>query len=175
VAKSRLEQITGIAQRHLRLYWESFLARVPLAARVVALLQAQPRFLKQFIKFGIVGASGSVVDFGTLFTLKEFLAFNLYVANTISFTAAVCNNFLWNSLWTFRGAYSGRKRRRFLPFVLVSIMGLGINQTILFVFHEYTGLEAYQYGYLVAKAMATVVVMLWNFLANKFWTFRWEW
>lgn len=175
VTKDRLEQAAGIALERLRLYWEWFLARMPLAARIVMLLQAQPRFLKQFIKFSLVGASGSVVDFGTLVTLKEFLGFNLYVANTISFTAAVCNNFLWNSLWTFRGAYTGRKRRRFLPFVLVSVIGLGLNQSILFVFHEYTGLEAYQYGYLVAKAIATIAVMLWNFLANKYWTFRWEW
>lgn len=175
VIKGRLEQAASIASERLGLYWEQFLARMPLVARAVMLLQAQPSFLRQFIKFSVVGASGSVVDFGTLVTLKELLAFNLYVANTISFTAAVCNNFLWNSLWTFRGAYTGRKRRRFLPFVLVSIMGLGLNQSILFIFHEYTGLEAYQYGYLVAKAIATIVVMAWNFLANKFWTFRWEW
>ncbi len=135
-------------------------------------LRNKPRFIRQFIKFSVVGAIGFAVDFTTLFTLKEFLGFNLYVANTFSFTAAVCSNFLWNSLWTFRGAFSGRKRHRFLPFAVVSIIGLGINQAILFGAHELTGLDDYQYGYLVAKVIATIVVMIWNFIANKFWTFR---
>lgn len=144
-----------------------------LAARLAAF--ARRRGVRQFIKFSVVGILGAVVDFSTLFVLKEFLHFNLYVANTFSFTAAVCSNFLWNSLWTFRGAFTGRRRHRFLPFVVVSILGLGINQVILYAAHELTVLEDYQYGYLVAKAIATVVVMAWNFLVNKFWTFRWEW
>lgn len=145
----------------------------PLAARMVAL--AHRRGIRQFVKFGVVGIIGAIVDFSTLFVLKEFLQFNLYVANTFSFTAAVCSNFLWNSLWTFRGAFTGRRRHRFLPFLVVSILGLGINQVILYAAHEFTGLEDYQYGYLVAKAIATVVVMVWNFIVNKLWTFRWEW
>jgi putative flippase GtrA len=138
-------------------------------------LRKQPRIIRQFVKFGFVGAIGSIVDFSVLIVLKEYLLLNLYVANTFSFSAAVCSNFLWNSIWTFRGVFRGRKRHRFIPFLLVSIIGLGINQFILYVAHEATGLDNYQYGYLVAKVAATIVVMIWNFIANKYWTFREQW
>ncbi len=138
-------------------------------------LRKQPRTIRQFLKFGVVGAIGSVVDFSVLIVLKEFLLLNLYVANTFSFSAAVFSNFLWNSIWTFRGTFRGRKRHRFIPFLLVSILGLGINQVILYLAHETTGLDNYQYGYLVAKVAATIVVMIWNFIANKYWTFREQW
>jgi putative flippase GtrA len=146
-------------------------ARISLIER----LRKQPRIIRQFVKFGFVGAIGSVVDFSVLIVLKEYLFFNLYVANTFSFSAAVFSNFLWNSIWTFRGAFRGRKRHRFIPFLLVSIIGLGINQVILYVAHEATGLDNFQYGYLVAKVAATIVVMIWNFIANKYWTFREQW
>lgn len=138
-------------------------------------LRKQPRIIRQLVKFGLVGAIGSVVDFSVLIILKEQLLLNLYVANTFSFTAAVASNFLWNSIWTFRGSFRGRKRHRFIPFLLVSIIGLGINQGILYLAHESTGLDSYQYGYIVAKVAATVVVMIWNFFANKYWTFREQW
>jgi putative flippase GtrA len=138
-------------------------------------LRKQPRTIRQLIKFGLVGAIGSVVDFTVLIVLKEGLLFNLYVANTFSFSAAVFSNFLWNSIWTFRGTFRGRKRHRFIPFLLVSIMGLGINQFILYLTHEATGLDNFQYGYLLAKVVATIVVMIWNFIANKYWTFREQW
>lgn len=141
----------------------------------MSLLRRQRRGVRQLIKFGVVGTIGAIVDFGTLFVLKEFFGLNLYVANTISVSAAICSNFLWNSLWTFRGSYRGRRRHRFLPFVIVSVIGLGINQVILYVTHEFTGLEGLQYGYLVAKVAATIVVMMWNFAANKYWTFREQW
>ena len=147
------------------------MAQPAIVVQMISLLRSQPQALRQFIKFGIVGVIGFAVDFTTLFCLKEFLGLNLYVANTFSFSAAVVSNFLWNSIWTFRGSYTGRKRHRFLPFVLVSVLGLGINQSILYAAHEFTGLDAYQYGYLVAKVVATVVVMIWNFFANKYWTF----
>ncbi len=151
------------------------LAESGRVSAMMAALRRQPRTVRQFIKFGVVGAIGFAVDFSTLFVLKEFLGFNLYVANTISFSAAVCSNFLWNSIWTFRGAFQGRKRYRFVPFALVSAIGLVINQAILYTAHEFTGLDSYQYGYLVAKVVATIVVMIWNFIANKYWTFREQW
>jgi len=127
---------------------------------------SNPRFVRQFVKFAVVGSIGAVVDFGVLIFLKEIIGFNLYLANTFSFTAAVLNNYTLNSIWTF--ADQQKQHQRQLPqFFFVSIVGLGINQALLYFFHDIMGL-----WYIIAKALAILLVLFWNFFANRFWTFR---
>jgi putative flippase GtrA len=134
-------------------------------------LQANPRLVKQFLKFAVVGTIGAGVDFGILTTLVELFHLNLYVANTVSFTAAVLSNYLWNSYWTF-GDLPKRHGQQLAQFFAVSIIGWVINQGILFFFYDIAGLHVFRFGYLAAKAIATIVVLFWNFTANKLWTFR---
>ena len=134
-------------------------------------LQVNPRLVRQFLKFAVVGTIGAAVDFSILIALKELFHVNLYVANTVSFTAAVLSNYLWNSFWTF-GDQPKQHGRQLVQFVIVSIIGLFINQAILYLFNDLLGLHVFRFGYMVAKAIATIVVLFWNFAANKLWTFR---
>jgi putative flippase GtrA len=134
-------------------------------------LQTNNRLIKQFLKFAVVGTIGAGVDFGILTALVELFHVNLYVANTVSFTAAVLSNYLWNSYWTF-GDLPKQHGRQLVQFFIVSIIGLFINQAILYFFYDLVGLHVFRFGYLAAKALATIVVMFWNFAANKLWTFR---
>ncbi len=134
-------------------------------------LQTNPRLVRQFLKFAVVGTIGAAVDFGILIALKELFHVNLYVANTVSFTAAVLSNYLWNSFWTF-GDQPKQHGRQLVQFFVVSIVGYFINQAILYFFYDIAGLHVFRFGYLAAKAIATIVVMFWNFAANKLWTFR---
>jgi dolichol-phosphate mannosyltransferase len=131
-----------------------------------AVVASHPRFFKQFIKFAIVGTIGTVVDFSILIFLKEFLGFNLYVANGISFSCAVLNNYTWNSLWTF-GDQAKHHAQQLAQFAVVSIIGLALSQGFLYAFHDILGL-----WYIMAKGLAIVCVLFWNFLANRYWTFR---
>ena len=55
----------------------------------------------KFIKFGVVGASGVIVDFGFTFLGKEIIKIPKYVANAIGFTIAASTNYLLNRIWTF--------------------------------------------------------------------------
>jgi putative flippase GtrA len=131
------------------------------------ILLRNTRLARQFLKFAVVGTIGAVVDFGLLAILKELVHLNLYVANTFSFSAAVLNNYTLNTFWTFGDQENRRPAQQLAQFFLVSIVGLGINQALLYVFHDIVGL-----WYMLAKAIATVVVLGWNFTANKLWTFR---
>jgi putative flippase GtrA len=58
-------------------------------------------FTMRLLKFGLVGVSGMVVDFGLTWLCKEKLKWNRYLANSIGFSTAVINNFLINRYWTF--------------------------------------------------------------------------
>jgi len=162
----------------------------------------QRRGVRQFVKFGLVGATSTVIDFGLLWLLLNPLdlrgrllaslagwpavqqlaaTYHLHriVANSISFLVAVTNGFIWNSRWTFRGYGRGTRRLQYLRFLLVNLVGLMLNNLILSVVAHAipASLLAHLRGLgrdpaaMVGKAVATAVVVFWNFGANKYWTF----
>jgi len=123
-------------------------------------------FLFKFIKFGIVGASGVGVDFGVTWLGKEKLGFNKYVANSTGFLCAVVSNYLLNRVWTFQ-SQDPAVATQFSKFLLASLVGLGINNGIIYLLNERLGLRFY-----TSKLIATGVVTLWNFWANYTFTFQ---
>ena len=121
--------------------------------------------LKQFIKFGVVGASSAVVDFGILNLLVLIFSVNVYLASTISFILAVTNGYIWNRLWTFQS--QGRKTIQYGMFLAVNLVGLGLNLLIMYGLIHYLGLW---YNY--AKAIAIFLVLFWNYSGSKYWVFK---
>jgi len=167
---------------------------IKVLARQAGRFGIAPREAERFVKFLIVGTLGFIVDFGTLaflvevVKLPEWVAANsgfsetvgLVLANTISFTAAVVNNFTLNRLWTYPESRRRRKRVQLPQFALVSLFGLAINNGILVllepVFKELIPKLAFWpeaiEAYIPAKIVATVVVLFWNFFVNRFWTYK---
>ena len=131
------------------------------------------RFIKretadQFIKFCVVGAINTVVDFGiylALTRLTEFWSLHLVFASAISFTVAVCCSFILNTFWTFRCAKSGW-RKRAMPFFIVALGGLFVNAGTVLVIITLGVWDV------IAKIVATAVVLAWNFTLQKKWTFK---
>ena len=128
----------------------------------------------RFAKFCAVGMSGTVVDFGILTALKELVHMPTVPANTISFSTAMVNNFIWNYIWTFRDIRGKKISLVFIQFAVISIIGWGLNTLVVWSLEHpldflFTRPNT---GYLAAKFVATVAVLIWNFSANRFWTFR---
>lgn len=84
----------------------------------------------QFIRFALVGASGTVVMLGTLYIFTEYARLNYYLSYAIAFVLAVSNNYLWNTIWTFRQDKSFRALSKYAG---VSLFTLIVNETILFI------------------------------------------
>ena len=131
--------------------------------------------LTRFARFLTVGTLGTALDFGLLAALK-LAGLPTLLANSISFTAGVANNFTWNSRWTFadlrrRDANLGAK---FFQFLLVSLVGLALNNAIVLLLETPLGalIGSADFGYVPAKIIATGVVVFWNYFANRNWTFR---
>ncbi|MFN0036135.1 MAG: GtrA family protein [Saprospiraceae bacterium] len=120
----------------------------------------------KFLKFGIVGASGVAVDFGVTWLLKEHLRLNKYAANSAGFACAVLSNYALNRWWTFHSA-DPNVGTQFAKFAVVALVGLGMNNAIIYFLSERRGVKFYP-----SKLVATGVVMLWNFGANYFFTFK---
>ena len=91
--------------------------------------------LLRFIRFGIVGASGMVVDFGVTWLCKEKLHWNKYISNSLGFILAATNNYIWNRLWTFQST-SDAVAREYTLFFIIALIGLGLNNGIIYLLHE---------------------------------------
>lgn len=124
------------------------------------------QFLLKFVKFGIVGAMGVVIDFGLTWYCKEKLRWNKYIANITGFSIAVINNYILNRLWTFKST-NPHWQTEFGKFALVSTMGLLLNNGCIYIFHQRLKLNFY-----TAKIIATGIVFIWNFTSNMFFTFH---
>lgn len=137
----------------------------------------------RFIRFAIVGISGAVVDFGVLNLLTLVLKMGFIPASVISFIAAVLNNFLWNRFWTYPDSRSKSVVKQLTQFALINIIGLIIRTPLLAILEKqliplFTRwfpdifLTPTVIGHNLALAIAILVVMLWNYVANRYWTFN---
>jgi len=145
-----------------------------LIHRVAARTPFQAKELERFLKFATVGAIGAVVDFAILNLLALGLGWPDLIANAVSFTAAVISNFTWNRLWTFPESRQFNVLGQFGSFAAVNVVGLGINTLVLYF--AKIGLLGLGFNNALAlnlaKATAILVVLFWNFGANRLWTYR---
>ncbi len=119
----------------------------------------------QVAKFGIVGASGYLVNLGVYSFMLEAVGVHYLAAATVSFVVAASWNYWWNRHWTFRaqrGHFGYQGMRFFVVSGVVYIANLGVL----------TLLVSAGVGKISAQAIAIVIVTPLNFLGNKLWSFR---
>jgi putative flippase GtrA len=157
----------------------------PLQRRVLALL----RWLEQirYIKFGIVGASGTVVNLVVLYLGHEYLftaweppGSKPYASLALAITLATINNFTWNRLWTWsdrvKAETAARAERTEAPrmsqltkefgkYAAASGFGSALQYVLTLALAGYI-------DYRIANVIAIVIASVSNFLANDKWTFR---
>jgi putative flippase GtrA len=119
----------------------------------------------QLVKFGLVGASGYLINLAVFSLLRGDLGIHQALAAVGAFCVAVTSNFAWNRHWTFAAAdgHAGFQAMRFLA---VSVGALAINLVVLEALLLGTSL-----GDLTAQAIAVAFAMPFNFLGNKLWAF----
>lgn len=154
----------------------------------------QRRELTRFLKFLFVGTIGAVVDFGTFNLLTNVVHLQAIAASALSFSAAVTSNFLWNRYWTYPDSRSKPISRQATQFTAVNLVGLMIRTPVYagserqflqiapVAFRWLQGLPILQLvprvmgepavlGRNMALATAVIVVLFWNFFANRLWTY----
>ena len=131
--------------------------------------------LWQFAKFALVGVLNTAIDFGILnllmFVTKIESGLGIIPLNTISFSTAVINSFFWNKKWVFKK----EKGVNFITFFTVTLIGLVINNLIVYLITTYVPPVFDINGKLwanLAKALATGVAMIWNFTGYRLIVFK---
>jgi putative flippase GtrA len=82
--------------------------------------------LMQFLRFGLVGVFGFVVDASVVYATRFWLG--LYVAGLLSFMVAASANWALNRVWTFRGQGSGPAHRQWARFMAANLVGFVLNR-----------------------------------------------
>jgi putative flippase GtrA len=138
---------------------------------------------KRFVKFLVVGTVGAVVDFGTFNLLTALLHMPPVISSVISFLAAVTSNFFFNRHWTYPDSRSKRVWRQAAQFTFVNLIGLGIRTPLFaalipvwrgFLDRGEVSLpfSVEQLSRNLALGCAVLVVLVWNFVVNRFWTYN---
>jgi putative flippase GtrA len=148
-----------------------------LAERLVSLLPArlQPMAHWRFTKFGVVGASGTVINIAVLYAAQEYLLQGIADVNVrlnysiaLAITVATVSNFYWNRRLTWRDR--GRNIPQsalmlFAKYVMAAALSIVIQSLL-------TKWLAVYWHYIVANLMAIAVASVVNFFANDRLTFR---
>lgn len=170
--------------------------RMNILDRIIWLLASRfgerAKEVERFLKFAIVGGFGAVVDFSIL-NILELTVFppsgsheglNVALATGTAFTSAVVSNFIWNRYWTFPDSRSRSLSVQLSQFFVVSIVGLLFR--LVFVSASYSVLGDFlesllhtqqdaeginRLGSNLAQAISIVIVLFWNYFANRYWTY----
>lgn len=129
------------------------------------MLEQYSVLLFKMLKFGVVGGSGVVIDFLVTWICKEKLRIEKYFSNAIGFALASSSNYVLNRIWTFQ-SNNPEVAREYYTFMIISIVGLGINTLFLWLF-----ISKFKTKFYVSKLFAIAITTIWNFLANLLITF----
>lgn len=122
----------------------------------------QPLYI-QLLRYLIVGGIAFIVDFSILYLLVNFLGFNYLIAAAISFITGLIINYLLSISWVFNRSPESVLSSSFLIFLVTGLVGLGLNEILMFFFTHIIGLE-----YLYSKIIAVPIVLFWNFISRKY-------
>jgi dolichyl-phosphate beta-glucosyltransferase len=122
--------------------------------------------IKKIFKYCVVGVAGTLIDLGVLYVFVEYFTVPLIPAAILAFILAATNNFIFNKIWTFKNK-SKNYRKLYIKFLTVSVIGLGLTVVAM-----YTMVNILDVWYMFAKVLTSLIVLTWNFLANKYWTFH---
>ena len=159
------------------------------------------QIVRQFVKFGVVGGTSFIIDYCVRMTFMYAITFNGVQMSTslgswlmtnlpslfswaenvedaaVPFAAmagaslALVNSFYWNRRWTFRIVGPDERGRQFRRFVLISVVGLGLNVVLTTIFNHILPLE-HKNALRVATLLAVFFVAIWNFGGQKLYAFK---
>jgi putative flippase GtrA len=179
--------------------------RNPLDGPIYAIANrfgSKAKEVERFLKFAVVGLIGAIIDSSTLFILQATILpptlqdpdWNVAIAQSIAFVAAISSNYVWNRFWTYPDSRSRSWRRQMGQFATINFIGWVGRSIWITTIHDSLGralmpillpeIQLFRPGYvpsptaeaklgtMAAWLIGVTVVMIWNFFANRYWTYN---
>ena len=116
----------------------------------------------QLFRYIFVGGTAFIVDFFFLYFFSEFCGIYYLISAVLSFIISVFVNYIMSTKWVFNQDNIENKVLEFNLFILISTIGLGFTEILLYFFTDIVGLY-----YLISKVISAIIVLFWNFLARR--------
>lgn len=116
----------------------------------------------QIIRFVITGGSAFVIDYGLMIFFTEIMHIAYTWSNILAFSVSVIYNYVLSTKWVFDVKNEQSSVVKLSVFLILSIIGLGINEIVLVTSVEVIGMH-----YTVGKIVAAGIVMVYNFVSRK--------
>lgn len=120
------------------------------------------KLISQFMKFGIVGVIAFVIDYGFMVLLTEVFGVPYLISTTLSFIISVIFNYFASMWFVFKRKDDMSRRREFIIFVVLSVIGLVINDVFMWLMVDFLFID-----YRISKIVVTFIVAVWNFVTRK--------
>ena len=125
-------------------------------------MEALKKLIAQFMKFGVVGFIAFIIDYGTMIALTEIFGVPYLISTTVGFIVSVIFNYLASMKYVFARRDDIGRAREFTVFVVLSVIGLGLNDVLMWGFVDMLGGD-----YRLMKILVTALVMVYNFVTRK--------
>lgn len=116
------------------------------------------------IRFGVVGATNTLVDVALFTVLVSAMSIRPVVANTISYSAGMANSYILNRSWTFRDSREASYKYQWLRFAVINLLILGISSLTIWQ-------AAPVIGPVKAKLASVVITFAFGYLLNRVFVF----
>lgn len=123
--------------------------------------------LHEFIRYFVASAVALAIDIGALWLLTSVFHVPYLVSGALAFTVGLITVYILSVVWVFSARSLRNPAAEFTVFALIGIVGLGLNEMILYALTSLLG-----WYYLLSKIASVVVVFSWNFAARKWLLFR---
>jgi putative flippase GtrA len=117
----------------------------------------------RILRFAAVGASGTVLGLGLLYVLTSLCGVNYLLSNAIVFIISATNNYVWNTLWTFKDRLNIRPYGKYVG---ANVLTFGINEFVLWI------LTSAGIWYILSATIATIVAFAINYVLSRRFVWR---
>lgn len=120
------------------------------------------KLIEQIMKFGVVGFLCFFIDYGLMILFTEAFHINYLISAALSFSISTIVNYSLSMRYVFKSKKDANKVNEFILFVVLSVIGLGVNEAAMWIAVDGLGIH-----YMISKIGATAVVMVFNFVTRK--------
>lgn len=133
------------------------------------------KLISQIMRFGIVGVLAFLIDYGIFVLLANVLNVYYLIANFFGFTISLIFNYLMSMKFVFARKEDADKKKEFVTFAVLSVIGLVLNELIILAcvdgiyLHSVNLQRIFDIGFAkqAGKIIATGIVMVYNFISRK--------